>query len=106
MLRVTVRSNRFRAVGSRLQGDVDALLSRVTHEIEADWKAGVRVDTGNYRRSIQTDPIPGGYAVQSPTTYGPFEEFGTRHMRGSHAAAQAASKGKTALERGAKGLLK
>jgi hypothetical protein len=106
MLRVTVRSNRFRAVGSRLQGDVDALLSRVTHEIEADWKGGVRVDTGNLRRSIQTDKVSNGYAVQTPADYAPFEEFGTRHMRGSHAAAGAASKGKTALERGAKGLLK
>jgi hypothetical protein len=106
VLRVTVRRNQFRSVGRALPGQVDALLSRVAYGIEADWKEDVRVDTGNLRRSIATDPIPGGYAVQTPADYAPFEEFGTRHMRGSHAAAQAASKGRTALERGAKGLMR
>lgn len=105
MLRVTVTKNTARAVGSKLPADVDALLAKVAHGIDADWKAGVRVDTGNLRRSIQTDTVPGGYAVQTLADYAPFEEFGTRHMRGSHAAAQAASRGRTALEQGAKGLL-
>jgi phage gpG-like protein len=46
-------------------------------EIEADWKGDVRVDTGNYRRSIHTDDGERQSVVSSNVDYALYNEYGT-----------------------------
>lgn len=105
-MEVRVTRNELSKIASALAGDVDALLNTVAHSVEADWKDGVRVDTGNLKSSIHTVKAEDGYSVETNVEYSPHEEFGTRHMRGSHAAANAATQGAKDLEQGARGLLK
>ena len=77
----------------KIEDQIDDALGTVAHTAESVWKDGVRVDTGNYRNSIgpATRERKFLWSVSSPVDYGPYEELGTIHMRGSHAAAEATS---------------
>lgn len=87
-----VSLSKLTTVASKLQDTIDDALGTTAHSAEGTWKEGVRVDTANYRDSIGPAERIRQFlwAVSSPVEYGPFEELGTVHMRGSHAAAEAA----------------
>lgn len=66
---------------------------RTALDVEADWKAGVRVDTGTLRRSIHVDEQTAtSVSVGTDVAYAPFEEYGTRTMAGSFARTKAMDK--------------
>lgn len=105
-MEVRITRNDLSKLAASLAGDVDALLNTVAHSVEGEWKDGVRVDTGNLKSSIHTVKVDDGYSVETNVDYSPHEEFGTRHMRGSHAAANAAVQGQKDLDQGVKGLIR
>lgn len=90
-LRVLV--NRIPALISALGAGADAALERRALAIEADWKAGVRVDTGRLRRSIEIkERRRGRIVVATDVDYAGFENYGTTRMRGSYAREKAVEK--------------
>lgn len=73
---------------------------KVVADLQRDWAAGVRVDTGNLKNSIQTDAhadhiheqTDGGTVVGTATEYAVYENYGTRNMAGSFALEKAVEK--------------
>lgn len=95
-LRVLV--NRIPALVAALHGGADEALMRRALAIEADWKAGVRVDTGRLRRSIEvTERRPGRVVVATNVQYASYENYGTHAMRGSYAREKAVEKNRSGL---------
>jgi phage gpG-like protein len=89
-----------RVLMNDLPGLVDGMASRAAQirrkaalDVEADWKAGVRVDTGALRASIAvTEETATSVSVGTNVEYAPFEEYGTRKMAGSFARTKAMDK--------------
>jgi phage gpG-like protein len=74
--------------------------------IEATWKAGVRVKTGNLRRSIHTaDGAGASVVVATNVDYAGFENYGTRRMSGSFAREKAVERHRAGHVAAMRGLL-
>lgn len=81
-----------------MPGKVDKAVRAAALGVEADWKAGVRVDTGRLRASIGTqEEAPGRAVVGTNVEYAPFEEYGTRRMAGSFARRKAMERHRAAF---------
>lgn len=73
---------------------------KVAADIQRDWAAGVRVDTGNLKNSIQADShaehvheeTDSTTVVGTSTEYAVYENYGTRSMAGSFALEKAVEK--------------
>lgn len=62
-------------------------------DVQNDWKAGVRVETGTLRRSVRVVARDErSIVVGTDVPYAPFEEYGTRRMAGSYARTKAVEK--------------
>lgn len=80
-----------------LRAEADKAVRATALAVEADWKAGVRVDTGRLRASIGTiAQAPGRVEVGTNLEYAPFENYGTRRMAGSFAREKAVEKNRAA----------
>jgi hypothetical protein len=89
-MRVKILRNEFKRLAAGMKPNADTIERQSAERIAKDWAAGVRVDTGNLRDSIHAEKRPDGWAATTTVPYAPHEEFGTRSMRGSHAARAAA----------------
>jgi hypothetical protein len=72
---------------------ISQIVRRTALNIERDWKADVRVDTGFYRNSIQTVVEgPMKASVVSNAEHSVHNEYGTHKMSGRPSARKAADK--------------
>ena len=91
-LSVRLLSNRFAHLSAAQKAALDRVRLKTALRIETDWKADVRVDTGNYRRSIHTEDGPTQTVVSSNVDYAVFNEYGTSRMAAKPSARQTAEK--------------
>lgn len=71
-------------ISSRLERALSDLLRKTAFSIEAKAKTLAPVDTGLLRNSIQTTiDSPTKATVGTNVEYAPYQEFGTRHQKGT-----------------------
>jgi HK97 gp10 family phage protein len=71
-------------IASRLDRALSNLLRKTAFSIEAKAKQLAPVDTGLLRNSIQTTiDSPTKATVGTNVEYAPYQEFGTRHQKGT-----------------------
>lgn len=95
MISVAVRlvANHLGTLSTEMAAGVRRARRNAGLRIEADWKADVRVDTGNYRRSIHTDDGADHTVVSSNVDYALPNEYGTsRGMAARPSATKAGEK--------------
>lgn len=95
----------------QLQGDlarrVREVQAKTALDVQNDWKEGVRVDTGNLRRSIHVlEQGETSVAIGTDVEYAPFENYGTRKMSGSFAREKAVEKNKRPYADAVRGALR
>jgi phage gpG-like protein len=94
VIRVAVRvvSNNLDRYGAAARAGVRRERLAAGLRVEGDWKGDVRVDTGNYRRSIHTEDGADETVVSSNVEYAGFNEYGTSRMAARPSATKAAEK--------------
>lgn len=83
MTRIRVIDNDFDSIARALPDIVSQIVGKVAHDIEADAKTRVRVDSGNLKNSLRTDQDgteQTRWYVSTNVEYAPYQELGTRHM--------------------------
>jgi hypothetical protein len=79
---------------------------KAAFDVERDWKAGVRVDTGALRASITVGDETGtSISVGTAIEYAIPEEYGTRRMSGSFARTKAMEKNRGAFLQAMRGVV-
>jgi hypothetical protein len=69
---------------------VQLVIDKVTFDIEADYKAGVGVDSGALQNSISAEKLaPFKNKVFSPLNYAYWHEIGTKYYKGNPALRRA-----------------
>lgn len=100
-----IGSSKLRTIAKGMTPKASAVVRKTAFQVEADWKAGVRVDTGALKNSIQT-VIDGPLSarVVSGVAHATFNEFGTVNMPANPAATRAAERGRATFLAGMKGI--
>lgn len=93
---ITVVRNRIPPLTDAIKAAASRAVGQTAFALERGWKARARVDTGAYRRSIQTDYRAGAMVARVFTPiitpiYPFFLEYGTRRMPAYPAAGPAAA---------------
>lgn len=77
-------ATQFAKAAAGINDDVDKVTKRTAHQIEADSKNNVPVDTGATKNSIHVSPHPtaagAGYEIGPTTHYAGYLEHGTSRM--------------------------
>ena len=79
--KIVVTHNRFPEIAAKLPTETSAVVRKSAHDVEANAKAVVPVDTGALKNSIDTTMESEFTAIVAPhTEYAVFVEFGTHKM--------------------------
>lgn len=90
-----------------------AVRRKTAADIQRDWAAGVRVDTGHLKNSIQSTGHPAhvgeetadAVTVGTAVDYALHENYGTRSMSGSFAFEKAVERNRGPFEQAMRGVL-
>jgi HK97 gp10 family phage protein len=102
---MAVSKNDLPRIASQIERALSQLLRKHAFGIEAKAKALAPVDTGLLRNSVQTKiDGPLKATVGTSLEYGPYQEFGTRHQKGTPFLTPAADEQKKEFEKDVRNL--